>query len=273
MRVGLTLPQFRDDADDALATARQAEELGLDGVFVFDHLWPIGRPDGPALQSRVLLGALAVETGRVVLGPLVARVSLLANAVLAHEMETLHRMLGDRLIVGLGTGDAMSRPENERAGVPFPSVAERVADLEDCCRRLRDLGLRTWVGGNAARLRSLAGREADGWNGWSTGEHDFAAQAADVVEQARAAGRRVDITWGGQVLIGRNPAAAVAKLEQHGPRVGLVHGTVDDLRRHFATLAAHGASWAVCAPLDVGAGSDAVELLAEARTATTTLPS
>ena len=265
MRVGLTLPQFRDDAGAALTTARRAEELGLDGVFVFDHLWPIGRPDGPALQSRVLLGALSVETGRVVLGPLVARVSLLANAVLAHEMETLHRMLGDRLIVGLGTGDSMSRPENERAGVPFPPVAERVADLEDCCRRLRGVGVRTWIGGNAARLRSVAGRDADGWNGWSTGEHDFAAQAADVVEHARAAGRQVDITWGGQVLIGRTPAAAAAKLEQHGPRAGLVHGTVDDLRGHFDALAALGASWAVCAPLDVGVDSDAVELVAEAR--------
>ena len=265
MRVGLTLPQFRDDADEALVTARRAEELGLDGVFVFDHLWPIGRPDGPALQSRVLLGAIAVETRRVALGPLVARVSLVANAVLTHEMETLHRMLGDRLIVGLGTGDSMSRPENERAGVPFPSVAERIADLEDCCRRLRALGACTWVGGHAARLRSAAALEADGWNGWSSGGHDFAAEAADVLARARAADRRVAITWGGQVLIGRTPAEAAAKLEEYGGRAGLLHGTVDDLRRHFAELAGLGVTWAVCAPLDVGAGSDAVEMVAEAR--------
>ena len=265
MRVGLTLPQFRDDADEAFATAHRAEELGLDGVFVFDHLWPIGRPDGPALQSRVLLGALAVEMSRVVLGPLVARVSLLANAVLAHEMETLYRMLGDRLIVGLGTGDSLSRAENERAGVPFLSVAERVADLEDCCRRLRAVGISTWVGGHAARVRSAAAHEADGWNGWSAGAHDFAADAVDVLERAAAAGRRVEVTWGGQVLIGRTTAEAAAKLEQYGHRAGLVHGTVDDLRRHFAALAALGVTWAVCAPLDIGTGSDAVEMVAEAR--------
>ena len=265
MRVGLTLPQFRDEAEEAFVTARQAEARGLDGVFVFDHLFPIGRPDGPALHSRVLLGALAVETSRVVLGPLVARVSLLPNAVLTHEMEALYRMVGDRLIVGLGTGDSVSRPENEAAGAPFPSVAERVADLEDCCRRLRALGVRTWVGGHAVRLRSAAGREADGWNGWATGEHDFAAEAADVLERASAVGRRVEITWGGQVLIGRTAAEAAAKLEQHGLRPGLLHGTIDDLRRHFAALAALGVAWAICAPLDIGAGSDAVELVAEAR--------
>ena len=265
MRVGLTLPQFRDDAEEALATAREVESHGLDGVFVFDHLFPIGRPDGPALQSRVLLGALAVETSRVVLGPLVARVSLVPDAVLTHEMETLYRMLGDRLIVGLGTGDSKSRPENERAGLPFPSVAERVAHLEVCCRRLGALGVRTWVGGHVARLRAAAAREADGWNGWSTGEHDFAAEAVDVLERAGAMGRRVEITWGGQVLIGRTAVEAAAKLEQHGLRPGLLHGTIDDLRRHFGALAALGVTWAICAPLDVGVASDAVEMVAEAR--------
>jgi hypothetical protein len=67
------------------------------------------------------------------------------------------------------------------------------------------------------------------------------------------------------VLIGRTTAEAAAKLEQHGRRAGLVHGTVDDLRRHFAALAALGVTWAVCAPLDIGTGSDAVEMVAEAR--------
>ena len=86
-----------------------------------------------------------------------------------------------------------------------------------------------------------------------------------MLEQAGAAGRRVEVTWGGQVLIGRNAAAAAAKLERHGRRAGVVHGTVDDLRRHFAALAAVGATWAVCAPLDTGARSDAVQMVAEAR--------
>ena len=114
-------------------------------------------------------------------------------------------------------------------------------------------------------LRSAASHDADGWNGWSTGEHDFATEATDVLEQARAVGRRVEITWGGQVLIGRTAAEAAAKLEQHGLRPGLLHGTLDDLRRHFAALAALGVTWAFCAPLDIGVDSDAVELVAEAR--------
>ena len=68
MNVGTTLPQFRNEAEAALETARAAEQAGLAGVFVFDHLWPLGQPERPALHSKALLGALAVETTRVMLG-------------------------------------------------------------------------------------------------------------------------------------------------------------------------------------------------------------
>jgi alkanesulfonate monooxygenase SsuD/methylene tetrahydromethanopterin reductase-like flavin-dependent oxidoreductase (luciferase family) len=66
------------------------------------------------------------------------------------------------------------------------------------------------------------------------------------------------------VLIGRNRAEAEAKLAAIGGRPGLVWGTVDDLRRHLEALAAAGAAWAVCAPVDVGSDPAAVELVAEA---------
>ena len=62
MKIGITLPQFRNEADTALEAARRAEDLGFDGVFCFDHLWPMGRPDRPALSSAPLLGALAAAT-------------------------------------------------------------------------------------------------------------------------------------------------------------------------------------------------------------------
>src|SRR5204862_6311366 len=110
LNVGITLPQFREEAGPALEVARSAEAAGLDGVFVFDHLWPLGRPDRPALHSTTLLGALAAETSRVTLGTLVARVGLVPNAVLVHALVTLHRIAGDgRFIAGLGTGDRANR--------------------------------------------------------------------------------------------------------------------------------------------------------------------
>ncbi|HTJ73962.1 MAG TPA: LLM class flavin-dependent oxidoreductase [Acidimicrobiales bacterium] len=259
MKVGITLPQFRHEAEPALEVARRAEAAGLDGVFVFDHLWPLGQPGRPALQSLVLLGALVVETARVTLGPLVARVGLVPDALLVNQLITLHRMAGDRLVAALGTGDSGNQGENEAYGLPFGSVAERLGRLEACCRALRAAGVRTWVGGRSAAVRAAAG-QADGWNGWGTDVAGFVADVAVVPE-----GR--ELTWGGQILVGRTPAAAQAKLRAHGGRPGLVSGTVDDLVAHFRGLAAAGASWAICAPLDVGTDPGAVEMVAEAAAA------
>ena len=256
MRVGVTLPQFRHDAEAAIAVARRAEAVGIDGVFVFDHLWPLGQRMRSALHSLTLLGALAAETERVAMGPLVARVGLVPDAVLVHTLVSLHRMLGDRLIAALGTGDSLNREENEAYGVPFRPAAERLASLQTCCRELRAAGVTTWVGGRSAAVRQAAA-EADGWNSWGTDVATFAAEAATV-----APGRA--LTWAGQVLIGRTGAEAAGKLRAHGARPGLVSGTVDDLVRHLDGLVEAGASWAICAPLDIGTDPAAVELLAEA---------
>jgi alkanesulfonate monooxygenase SsuD/methylene tetrahydromethanopterin reductase-like flavin-dependent oxidoreductase (luciferase family) len=255
VKLGITLPQFRHDAEAAVTVARRAEAVGLDGVFVFDHLWPMGQRMRPALHSTTLLGALAVETDRVVLGTLVARVGLVPDAVLVHTLVSLHRMTGGRFIAALGTGDSLNREENEAYGVPFAPVADRVASVVDCCRRLRAAGVTTWIGGRSPAVR-MAAANADGWNGWGTDVATWAGEAAGVPHGG-------ELTWGGQVLIGRTQAEADAKLRTHGSRPGLVAGTVDDLKAHIDALAAAGASWAVCAPLDVGTDPEAVEMLSE----------
>lgn len=257
MLVGITLPQFRHDAEPAVAAARAAEAAGLDGVFVFDHLWPLGSPDRPALYCNVLLGALAAETARVVLGPLVARVGVVPDAVLVNAMVTLHEVLGDRLVVTLGTGDGANRAENEAYGVGFAPVADRVASMVGCCRSLRGAGVTTWVAGRSEAVRRVTGA-ADGWNLWGVDAAGFAAEARGIPTST---------SWGGQVLIGRTPDEARAKLARLGDRPGLVHGTIDDLARHLGALAAAGAAWAVCAPLDVGSDPLAVDYVAEAAAA------
>lgn len=261
----MTLPQFRDDTGAALSVAHRAEEVGLDGVFVFDHLWPLRRPDRPALYSLVLLGALAAETSTVVIGPLVARVGLLPDAVLVHSLVSLHRMVGGRLLVTLGTGDRANRDENEAYGVGYPPAAERLARLAGCCRALQAEGVAAWVGGLSAAVREVASR-ADGWNAWGVDVDTFAASAATLGHTGNLR-PPPQASWGGQVLIGRTREEAAGKLARYGDRPGLVHGTVDDLTRHLRALAAAGATWAMCAPLDVGDDPRTVEYLAEAAVA------
>lgn len=258
MRVGVTLPQFSHDPEPAIAAARRAEAAGVDGVFVFDHLWPLSRPDRPALHSLTLLGALTAETERVTLGTLVARVGLLPDRVLVHSLVTLHRMAGlpPRFVAALGTGDKANRPENEAYGVPYPPVAERVASVIACVRLLRQAGVRTWVGGLSPAVRRAA-READGWNAWGV-------RPAAVAEAAAEMGPGVEVTWGGQVLVAATAAGLEAKRERFADRPGLVTGTVDDLAAHLRALAEAGATWAVCAPIDVATDPSTIDLVAEA---------
>jgi oligoendopeptidase F len=52
VKLGVTLPQFTGDAGRFLDGARRAEALGLDSVWLFDHLWPPwGGPDDPVLEQ------------------------------------------------------------------------------------------------------------------------------------------------------------------------------------------------------------------------------
>ena len=264
MRVGVSLPQFRHEAEPALEVARRAEAVGLDGAFVFDHLWPLGRPQRPALHSTTLLGALVAETSRLTLGTLVARVGLLPDAVLVHTLVSLHRMAGaGRFIAALGTGDKANRSENEAYGIAFPPLEQRLASVIACVRGLRDAGVPTWVGGLSPAVRRAA-LEADGWNGWGLSPAAFAERVGRLRAQAGARAE-LEVTWGGQVLVGRTAEEAEAKRDRYGgDRPGVVTGTVETLARHLGELADAGASWAVCAPIDVGREPDAVDLVAEA---------
>src|SRR5438270_5275156 len=152
MKLGICLPAFRHDAETALDTARRAEEAGLDGVFSFDHLFPMGQPGRPALSAHQLLAAVAAETKQVAVGTFVSRIGVLPDAVLVHSFETLHRMLGDRLIAGLGVGDRNSLPEHDLFGIPMRPVAERLESLASVCDQLVADGVRVWVGGTAPAI-------------------------------------------------------------------------------------------------------------------------
>jgi len=257
VKVGICLPQFRDDAAPAVAVARRAEAVGLDGVFAFDHLWPLGQPERPALHGPTLLAALAAETRRVVLGTLVARVGLLPDASLVHALASLHRIAGrGRFVAALGTGDGKNRDENRAYGIPFPRAAVRLDSLVRCVRDLKARGVTTWVGGLSDETRAVAALEADAWNGWGLTADRFAELAAEPRQPAP--------TWAGQVLLGRDNDEARSKFERYGPRPALVHGGPEALAAHFAALEAAGARWAICAPLDVGIDDAAPDLIAMA---------
>ncbi len=229
MKVGITLPQFRDDADAAIDAARQAEALGLDGVFCFDHLWPMGQPGRPAISSAPLLGALAVSTSTIAIGTLVARVGLVPDDVLSSELSTLHGLSGGRLIAGIGTGDHLSRPENEAFGVPFEPAAERRVRLATVAASARLEGIPVWVGGGLPRTVELARSLMVAVNLWE----------GEAIRVAELTGSGVEVTWGGPV-----------------------GESVDGVTARLVEVAGAGATWAVCAwPSDLGVVAAAAEVV------------
>lgn len=215
MRTGLLLPIFQERATPALDAAHSAERAGVDGVFCYDHLWPIGQPERPALAPFPVLALVAARTRRVAVGTLVGRVGLVPDAVLLAELAALATIAPGRVVAGMGTGDRLSAGENEAYGVRFEPAAVRRARLRRCVRGAIDLGVTVWVGDGDARTRRIAAEEGAALNLWE-------ASPAEVREQSL----RTEVTWGG-----------VAKAPI-GPTV--------------ARLAEAGASWAVFAwPVDV----------------------
>lgn len=239
-RVGVMLPTFSSDPGPALATARAAEIGGLDGVFAFDHLWPMGNPGRPALWSFGILGAVVARTERIVVGPLVARIDLLPEDELVRTFAGLAMMAGtDRVIAALGAGDNLSAGENVSYGLRRAPVAERLAMLTRVADRLRAHGIVTWMGGNSEAVAGLAVTHADAHNVWGLTVEEIASRGAHP--------GHVPMTWGGQVLIGRDQDELESLRATYGPRPGLVSGTVDDVALHLRGL---GVTWTVCAPLD-----------------------
>ncbi|WP_407937128.1 glucose-6-phosphate dehydrogenase (coenzyme-F420) [Kineosporia babensis] len=115
--------------------AVQAEDQGLDSVWISDHFQPWRHVDGHAPSALVWLPWVAARTSRVQLGTSVLTPTLRYNpAVIAQAFATLGCLAPGRAILGIGTGEAL----NESAvGVNFPEPKERFARLREAVRLIK----------------------------------------------------------------------------------------------------------------------------------------
>jgi alkanesulfonate monooxygenase SsuD/methylene tetrahydromethanopterin reductase-like flavin-dependent oxidoreductase (luciferase family) len=251
VRLGITLPSFRESPEPAFAVARAAEAAGLDGVFAYDHLFRRG-PGGvrrPALELFALAGAVAGITHRIAIGSLVARATLRPPATLANAFDTLARIAGpERVIAGIGAGDGESREENETYGLEFGTVTERVAALRGAVNAVRDHGYPVWVGGTHPFVRDVAVEEADGWNRWGGMVDTFRDTA--VAMRADAARSPYTLSWGGLLVIAAADDAAVAKAERLGASAGAIVGGPASVAAALRDFVAAGADWLILGPVD-----------------------
>jgi alkanesulfonate monooxygenase SsuD/methylene tetrahydromethanopterin reductase-like flavin-dependent oxidoreductase (luciferase family) len=276
MKLGVVLPLFSGDPHKVLDAAREAEDLGFDGVFVFDHFFPPGAPsDRPSLEAFATLAAVAAATERLSIGTLVTRASLRPVGLLAKMASWVDAASGGRMILGVGTGDPIDLPEHRAYGIAMPDKVERRAHLEETVAALRSLfagarfdggrfvpplegplapppsqsgGPPIWIGGQADQVVRIAARWADGWNGWGMDPRAFGAKARLARAEAQASGRSIDATWAGIVLAGADRAETEELADRRRAR-GLDDeawvGTAEELTGFLEALGDAGAAWAV----------------------------
>jgi F420-dependent oxidoreductase-like protein len=164
VRVGIIVPQGWTGEYDGweparawartVAVAHQAEALGFDSLWMFDHVQTEPVPtDEITFEAFVGISALAAETARVRLGHLVLCAGYRNPALVAKMIATLDVVSGGRAELGLGAG--WKEDEYTAYGFGFPPLRARMEMLEDALEIATRMlgGGRATYEGPAARVR------------------------------------------------------------------------------------------------------------------------
>ena len=179
-----------------LELSRYAEELGLFGVFMNDHIEGLsGDRKEPYLESFTALAGIGVETKKIRVGHITLFNSMRNPALLAKMITTLDVMTGGRYETILGAG--WNEPEYlgydlMGGGDGMPEAGERVTRLKEAAQIIRGMfdneifsfegrywklkeavnvpvpvqkPMRLSIGARQSRMISIAAKYADGMNG------------------------------------------------------------------------------------------------------------
>ena len=128
--------------------ARQADELGFESEWVFDHFTTVPEPtDEITFESFSVLSALAMVTKRVRMGHMVICAGFRNPAMTAKLASTIDVISGGRFELGIGGG--WKEDEWIAYGYGFPPIGERLAALSDhleIIRRMLEPGRATHEG-------------------------------------------------------------------------------------------------------------------------------
>lgn len=104
MKYGIHVPNFGayDDARVLAGLARDAEQAGWDGFFLWDHLAQ-GWPDS-FVDTTIAMAAIALNTERIRFGPMITPPARRRPGKLARETVTFDQLSGGRFILGVGLG-------------------------------------------------------------------------------------------------------------------------------------------------------------------------
>jgi alkanesulfonate monooxygenase SsuD/methylene tetrahydromethanopterin reductase-like flavin-dependent oxidoreductase (luciferase family) len=220
LKVGVQLPEVEYVVSwpELREMARTAEAIGMDSVWVGDHLlyqWE-GQPSRGPWEAWTSLAAIAAVTERIQLGPLVAATSFHNPAMIAKKAATLDEISGGRLILGLGAG--WNETEYRAFGFPYDHRVSRFeeaftiirtllrdgrCDFEGRYYQLRDCellprgprpeGPPLMVGSEGERMLGITLPHVQAWNAWfewfDNSPEGYRALRAKIDAACLAAGR------------------------------------------------------------------------------------
>ncbi|WP_433169049.1 TIGR03619 family F420-dependent LLM class oxidoreductase [Kribbella sp. CA-247076] len=175
-----------------------AEELGYGTAWLPDHLLPpgeFGPTYGGVYEPLATIGFLAARTTRIRLGTSVLVLPMRSAYVVAKQAATLHRLSGERVVLGIGAG--WDATEFAAVGATFEDRGRRTDESLEIIRGLFDgedrggvfepkprAPLPIMVGGTTTAALRRAARHGDEWQGLNLDGPAFAAAAARIRAQA-----------------------------------------------------------------------------------------
>ncbi|MXP23682.1 glucose-6-phosphate dehydrogenase (coenzyme-F420) [Gordonia sp. HNM0687] len=142
LKLGLKASAEQFDPRELVEIAVLAEEHGLDSVTVSDHFQPWRHNGGHAPFSLAWMAAVGERTKRVQIGTSVMTPTFRYNpAVIAQAFASMGCMYPGRIMLGVGTGEALNEYATGFQG-EWPEFKERFARLRESIKLMRAL----WTG-------------------------------------------------------------------------------------------------------------------------------
>jgi probable F420-dependent oxidoreductase len=205
-------PGETPNVDDILQYAEQAERLGFESLWAWDHILLGVEPSFPILDSLSTLAAMAARTSRIKLGTGVLVLPLRNPVVTAKVLASIDQISRGRLIVGAAAG--WYAREFDAVGIPFKQrgrIMDRNLDIlvrlwteEQVTAQVDGFNLRQAVmtprpyqqphppiliGGYVDAVLRRAARRGDGWLTYFYTADSFQRSWKKVLEYAREYGR------------------------------------------------------------------------------------